>query len=94
MGLNGKPMDLLGNVELFCDTMSERFGNGKSNMIIIASNGDNSLFTSFGTHDAHLDTISSALFNDDELFCLIQSALALAITAKLRQEENDDDDNE
>lgn len=93
MAQNGTPVDFLGTVDLFADTMSETHlnrGNANS-MLIIATDGKATARYLDGDDDSLLDAISTALYNDSELFKVIEAALALTITAKLKAEDDDTD---
>ena len=93
MGLNGKPIGFLESVELFGDTMGEQHMNvGKPNgMIIIASDGDKTIRFVDGDDNTILDSLSTVLYSDKTLFNLLESALALAITARLKSDNDDTD---
>lgn len=91
MKQNGKPMDLLSSVEVFSETMAERFSNGRNSMFIIVSDGDRSLFSSFGQDDEHMDAMSTVIYQNDEVRDIIQGALSLAIVAKIRDRRDDAD---
>ena len=77
-------MDLLSSAEVFCETMNERYSHGKESLLIIASDGDKSLLSSFGADEEHIDALSTVIYQNGELFAIIEAALALAITAKIK----------
>jgi len=89
MKQNGKPVDLLNSVEMFVETMSERFGNSNSSIFAIVSDGNQSLLASFGSDDEHMDAISTVIFQNDEVKDIIEGSLALAIAAKIKGNCND-----
>lgn len=93
MELNGKPIGFLESVELFGDTMGEQHMNaGKPNgMIIIASDGDKTIRFVDGDDNTILDSLSTVLYSDKTLFNLLESALALAIVARLKSDDDDTD---
>jgi len=84
MEQNGKPVGLLDSVKMFSETMAERFCDNKNSMLIIASDGNTSAYLSFGDDDNIADALSTALYNNDELFGIVQYSLALAICAKAK----------
>lgn len=90
MAQNGKPVDLLSSVEMFSETMAERFCGGKNSLLIIASNGDRSLFLSFGEDEDIVDALSTTIYNNDGLEDIVQYSHALAICAKAKRPEDDD----
>jgi deoxyxylulose-5-phosphate synthase len=94
MKQNGNPVDLLGSVEMFTEAMHERFGNSKSSLFIIVSDGDMSLLNSFGADDQHIDAISTVIYQNEEVKDIIMNALALAIAAKYKAQYNGIDDSE
>lgn len=87
---NGKPVDLLGSVEVFAETMSERFADGRSSLLIIASDGKQSQLCSFGSDDEHMDALSTVIYQNEEIKDVVEGALALAITAKIRGVDDTD----
>ena len=89
---NGKPVDLLDSAEMFSEAMAERFCDNKNCMVIIASDGEKSVFLSFGNDDAIADALSTALYNNDGLFGLVQYSQALTICAKVNNQGDDDSD--
>ena len=91
MAQNGKPVDLLNSVEMFTETMNERFADGKSSLFVIVSDGKQSLLCSFGADDEHVDAISTVLYQNQEIQDIIMSALALAIAAKYKAQDDDTD---
>jgi hypothetical protein len=93
MERNGKPIGFLESVDLFSDTMNERHMSGgtANGMLIIASDGDNSTRIIDGNHNTLLDALSTILYKDEGLFDLIESALALAIVARLKSDDDDTD---
>ena len=94
MSQNGKPVDFLSSVEVFSETMEERHGKGKNNLTIIASNGAITYDYGFGTTEDTIDAMSTALYNDEDLFNIMDVSLALAKTAKLRDQTKEDDDTD
>lgn len=90
MAQNGKPVGLLDSVEMFSETMAERYCDNKNSMITIASDGNTSAYLSFGDDDNIADALSTALYNNDELFALVQYSLSLAICAKAKHPRDDD----
>lgn len=91
MAQNGKSMDLLSSVEVFVETMNERFGNGNSSIFAIVSDGKQSLLASFGSDEGHMDAISTVIYQNDEVQDIIEGSLALAITAKIKGYGHDND---
>lgn len=91
MKQNGKPLDYLGNVELFASTMEERFAGEKNTLTIIASDGTGTYDLGFGTNEDIIDALTTALYNDDELFSIVQIALAQAISNKYNSADDDTD---
>jgi len=92
MSQNGKPMDLLNSADVFADTMAERYDRGNNNLTVIASDGERTLCRTFGSNEDVIDALSSAIYNDDELFAIVQCSLALAIVHKLKSEDSHDTD--
>lgn len=90
MAQNGKAVDLLSSVEMFSEAMAERFCGGKNSLLIIASNGDRSLFLSFGEDEDIVDALSTTIYNNDELEDIVQYSHALAICAKAKRPDDND----
>lgn len=95
MNNNGKHIGFLESVDLFADTMSEQhMSSGSNAMLIVASDGDQTIRILDGDCGTIIDALSTAIYQDEELFKAVQASLALAITAKLKQEGGDDDDTD
>lgn len=84
--LNGKPVDLLNSLEMFAETMEERYNGYNNSLLAIASNGDQSLLSSFGSNEAIIDALSTILYQNSEFFAIVQIALSLAIAAKYKND--------
>ena len=77
-------MDLLGSVEVFAETMHERYADGNSSLLVIASDGKQSLLSSFGSDEAQMDALSTVIYQNEEIKDVIEGGIALAITAKIK----------
>lgn len=86
---NDKNMGLLKSVELFGDTMGERFfSHGDNNsLLIIASDGNKSLQIVHGTDEDLLDAISTVLYMDPALCEVMYRALGLVLMANVNHTE-------
>lgn len=93
MEQNGKPLDFIGNVELFSGTMEERFDNGRSAMVVVVSDGVNTYTDGFGGEVDLIDALSTAMCGDEDLLRIVQISLSLAITAKYNNQTKGNDDD-
>lgn len=92
-----KKIGFLKSVEIFGNTMGERFINrGQNNsMLIIASDGEKSLQIAYGSDDELLDALSTVLYMNAPLCELVHRALGLVLMSKVNNTEitidNDED---
>ena len=93
MAINGaNRIGFLQSVEVFADTMGERFTDHDPDncLIIIARDKDHTLEIMFGDNDeALVDALSTALYQSQELCAMVTQALGIVMAAKIRNQNRD-----
>lgn len=93
MAINGN-IGFLNSVEIFADTMGERFtdNNPDNCLIIIARDRNQTLEVMFGEDDdVLLDALSTAIYQSDGLEAMVTQALGIVMAAKIRNQQQPED---
>lgn len=93
MANNGN-IGFLKSVEVFADTMGDRFTDNDPNncMIIIAHDKEQTLEVVFGGNgDSMLDALSTAIYQSEGLADLIIQALGIVVTSKIKNNIQQED---
>lgn len=81
-----KQVGYIESVELFADTMEERFLKGTQySLIILASNEEGTLVVSKGDHVTRLESMTNAIEQYPSFFSLIKAALSVLALGEIKK---------